>query len=718
MIRQPSRLVHTGMALLCAAVFVACNCAPTLRYLSVSPSSGTVYISGGEDGGVKAARRGARAIVRNVRRAALKPSDITTAVCGSLQFSATGYYSNGTTKDQSTTVSWASSNTSAASIDNTGLATGVGLGTTNIVASLLGVSSAAAPLEVDLLNSITVGPPNPSLALGLTQAFTATGTFQIASGGTAQQDITGQVTWASSDPTVATIDNTGTATTVGQGTTTISATSCDGLTTSSTTLKVTPPAPQSLQVTPATSTIATGTTVQFTAMEVLSDGTTQAPQHPVAWTSDTATVGPINGTTGLAQGLSAGTANITATESVSSFTASAALTVQAATARFAYVANNGGGCTGNGSISSYTVDTTATTPFTPLATTTANGPQQVLVHSSGDLLYYIDCGNHLHVLDVDSSSGTLTDPNGTASPPTGPAPVVDNCQPSSTQVGVIDPTGRFIYVISSEGKCIFGFAITQPTSPLDPTMAGAMTLIPGFDPANGYTDATLNFPTWIMTDRSGKFLYVVNSTFDAKTSTSGQGTISQYSIDQNTGAITPLSPASVNVGVSGTNFPQFATTDTHGHVYVANEGLVVGPGNQETVAAFRIGSNGALTHFGTDLPVSAAVNTINVHTDPTGKFLYVLDGGSAGTGQLFAYNLDTAGNITTQIGTVQDTGNGPAGMDIDPTGVLLAIDNSIDANISLFSLGSDGAATPASQATVPAGTGAAFVTFYNAASGQ
>ena len=130
MIGKPSRLVHAGMALLCAAIFVACNCAPTLRYLTVSPSSGTIYISGGDVGGVKAARRGARTIVRNGRRAALKPSDITTAVCGSLQFSATAYYSNGTTKDQSSTVSWASSNTSAASIDNTGLATGVGLGTT------------------------------------------------------------------------------------------------------------------------------------------------------------------------------------------------------------------------------------------------------------------------------------------------------------------------------------------------------------------------------------------------------------------------------------------------------------------------------------------------------------------------------------------------------------------------------------------------------------
>ena len=151
---------------------------------------------------------------------------------------------------------------------------------------------------------------------------------------------------------------------------------------------------------------------------------------------------------------------------------------------------------------------------------------------------------------------------------------------------------------------------------------------------------------------------------------------------------------------------------------MANEGVVAGPGTQETVAAFTIGSNGTLTHFGTDLHVSAAVNTINVHTDPTGKFLYVLDGGSTGTGQLFAYNLDASGNITTQIGTVQATGNAPTGMDIDPTGVLLAIDNSADADVSLFSLGSTGAATPASQATVPAGTGPAFVTFYNAASGQ
>ena len=39
---RPSRLVHTGMALLCTAIFVACNCAPTLQFLAVSPKNGTV----------------------------------------------------------------------------------------------------------------------------------------------------------------------------------------------------------------------------------------------------------------------------------------------------------------------------------------------------------------------------------------------------------------------------------------------------------------------------------------------------------------------------------------------------------------------------------------------------------------------------------------------------------------------------------------------------
>ena len=71
-----------------------------------------------------------------------------------------------------------------------------------------------------VLQSIAVTPANPSIGKGLTQPFTATGTFSD----TSTQDLTNQVTWASATMTVATITSGGLATAVGTGTSTISAT--------------------------------------------------------------------------------------------------------------------------------------------------------------------------------------------------------------------------------------------------------------------------------------------------------------------------------------------------------------------------------------------------------------------------------------------------------------------------------------------------------------
>src|SRR4029077_89180 len=74
------------------------------------------------------------------------------------------------------------------------------------------------------LTSIAVTPANPTVPKGLTQQFTATGTFSDSS----TQNLTNQVTWASATTSVATISNAsgtqGLATAVGQGTSTISAT--------------------------------------------------------------------------------------------------------------------------------------------------------------------------------------------------------------------------------------------------------------------------------------------------------------------------------------------------------------------------------------------------------------------------------------------------------------------------------------------------------------
>jgi hypothetical protein len=70
------------------------------------------------------------------------------------------------------------------------------------------------------LASIAVTPSNPTLQVGTSQQFTATGTYSDSS----TQNLTSQVNWTSSNPAAATISASGLATAVAAGTTTISAT--------------------------------------------------------------------------------------------------------------------------------------------------------------------------------------------------------------------------------------------------------------------------------------------------------------------------------------------------------------------------------------------------------------------------------------------------------------------------------------------------------------
>ncbi len=84
------------------------------------------------------------------------------------------------------------------------------------------------------LTSIQVSPANPSIGMGFTQQFTASGTY---SDGTSK-DITSSVTWTSSDTGVATISGAGMARSVSVGSTAISGTL--GGVSGSTTLTVAP----------------------------------------------------------------------------------------------------------------------------------------------------------------------------------------------------------------------------------------------------------------------------------------------------------------------------------------------------------------------------------------------------------------------------------------------------------------------------------------------
>ncbi|MGD0417459.1 MAG: choice-of-anchor D domain-containing protein [Terriglobales bacterium] len=70
---------------------------------------------------------------------AVAPASPTIAVGVELPFTATGTYSDGTTQNLTTTATWSSSNTTVATINSSGLATGVAPGQTTVQASSSGV---------------------------------------------------------------------------------------------------------------------------------------------------------------------------------------------------------------------------------------------------------------------------------------------------------------------------------------------------------------------------------------------------------------------------------------------------------------------------------------------------------------------------------------------------------------------------------------------------
>lgn len=664
---KSSGLTLSAIALLLLVVLAGCSDGPPrLRSISVSPSTATITQSAPNS---------------------TSKVHVNSAVLDQQQFTATGLFGNGSTTDITGQVTWSSSNTAVATISSSGLATAVGPGTTTITATLLGVSGTAT-LTVTTVVSVTVTPANPTIASGATEQFVATATITNADGTPGTMDVSSDpsTTWTSLPTTVATITATGLATGAAQGTSTISATF--GNATGSTTLTVGAARALSLVLTPATANIAVGNTVAFTALELWTDGT-----HPlsgtVTWSSDTAATATINPATGVALAAGIGTANITATEG--SLTGTAAVTVVAAQARYAYLSNQG-----DSTISQYSVSaaTGAFTPLTP-ATVPAQIPQQVVVSPNGLFAYSISQTpptSSAVLFHIDPTTGLLS--------PSAPS--------VATQVGTggfnhaaIDPTGQFLFVVDYNGDgsvagTVGSYSIDQ--------ISGALTLV--------NTVATGKGPTDVLVDHTGKYLYVTNN---------ADNNISEYSIATD-GTLAALTPATVD-GVDG---PQFGAVDpANKYVYIPNGNPTPG-----TVSVYSIGTGGVLTSVLTTLTVpSAPVITgstflVNAAVDPTNKYVYFLDS-PVTTGAVYGFNVTGTGALGAALpsspyalSTSASDGTAPIGIAIDPTGTLVAVDNNGNGDISLLQdATTTGALTlsPTSPVVTGGGTGVtnpAFVVFY------
>ncbi|MCK5795724.1 MAG: Ig-like domain-containing protein, partial [Deltaproteobacteria bacterium] len=263
------------------------------------------------------------------------PISTSLAISATQQYTAMAIFSDGTKKDVTTTAVWKSSDTSIATISSTsgteGLATAVKAGTTTITADYMGLSGGVTlTVTAATLQSVEISPATAKIAASSTQQYTATA---IYSDGT-KQVVTTDTTWTSSDSTIAEISNAagtvGLTKTYKAGSVTISATY--KTLKDSATLEVTAATLKSLEVTPTLAKIATGTTQQYAATAIYSDGTKQDVTTVATWTSSDATIAEISNTAGLigqAKGHKAGKVVITA--AYGTLKATADLTVTTAT---------------------------------------------------------------------------------------------------------------------------------------------------------------------------------------------------------------------------------------------------------------------------------------------------------------------------------------------------------------------------------------------------
>lgn len=171
------------------------------------------------------------------------------------------------------------------------------------------------------LVSVAVSPVAVSIAIGANQQYAATATYSDGS----SRDVTVGAAWTSATAAVATVNAaTGLAAGVAPGTSLISA-AFNGKS-GSATLTVNPATLQSIVVLPANPSIVAGTTQQFVAMGTFSNQTTRDISALTTFTSATPAVATINATTGLANGVSAGTSVITATSGAISATTTLTVT--------------------------------------------------------------------------------------------------------------------------------------------------------------------------------------------------------------------------------------------------------------------------------------------------------------------------------------------------------------------------------------------------------
>lgn len=305
---------------------------------------------------------------------------------------------------------------------------------------------------------------------------------------------------------------------------------------------------------------------------------------------------------------SAGALSALSTVTVGSNPSAIALTSDG---RFAYVANQGAGF-----ISGLAVDV-ATGSLTPisLGSPNTNNPSAVAVDAQNRLLFVTNYSSHtVSVFAINATTGAPTAVAG--------SPFATGNFPSAIAV---HPSGNFVYVTSETGNSISMFGVNGN---------GVLTSL-------GTLANTGVGQQAIAVTPNGQFAYAANSS----------GSVTRLAVNPTTGVLTAS-------GFTNSNAANAVVVHPSGsYLYVANSGSFA----NSSISQFSIdNSTGALTLVGQPITLPSAPRKLAI--DANGAFLY-----ATSTGGNFVSSFAiaaTTGNLTA-AGTAS-TGSGPLGVAVTP----------------------------------------------------
>ena len=365
-------------------------------------------------------------------------------------------------------------------------------------------------------------------------------------------------------------------------------------------------------------------------------------------------------------------------------------TVTTATPKYAYVANNTAD-----TVSAYTIGGTGALTAAVVAPTVASGdgPYSVSVEPGGRFAYVANSNaDTISGYSIDTAAGTdtgaltaLTDVD--AGTPGNQTSIATGDFPISITV---HPSGKFAYTVNqgvgATGNTISAYSINVTSGALSAMDADGVTT------GTQATIATGTLPYAITVDPTGNFAYVANYT---------SGTISAYTINQTTGALTTVASYTAGGGPSSVAINPAGTC-----ALVANN-------TSDNIMSYMINTTTGALGLASTVAGAALSAPRSVAVDPdTGLFAYVANAGGA-PGSVSAFSVNPADCVIASIDTdavtalTQTTiaaGTAPISVNVDPSGAFVYVANFGSNNVSVYSIGGGGALTPGSPVTTATGT--------------